>query len=283
MYVILSGSLLNIVLDPIFLFGLEMGMRGAALATVIAQFVSAVWAFSYFARGKSLLKLRVSNLRLKPSICLSVIAVGSPMFAMQMAASVVNAILNTQLRICGGDLAISVIGAVHAVALFFVMPIFGLTQGAQPIIGFNYGAHMYERVRKAMQTGILSATVLCVVGFVTVMLFPSQVIRLFNRHDQDMLHMGVHAMRVCLVMLPAVGYQIVAASYFQAVGKPFHALFLGLSRRVLFLTPAILLLPRFLGLEGIWIAIPIADLLSFLLTGVWFWYEMRNLDRKGRD
>jgi putative MATE family efflux protein len=277
MYTMLIGALLNTVLDPIFLFGFGWGMRGAAVATVSSQAVSALWVLSYFLRGRSLLRLHSRNLRLHRSICASIIAIGSPMFAMQMAASVMNAILNNQLRIYGGDLAISVIGIIHAVALFIAMPIFGLNQGAQPIIGYNYGARKFDRVKKALQTAILFATAICLAGFFVVMVFPLQVIWLFNREDETLMHLGTQAIRICMVMFPIIGFQIVSASYFQAVGKPKHALFLGLSRQVLLLIPAILILPYFFGLNGVWAAIPTADLCSSVLTGTWLWLELRHL------
>lgn len=277
MYTMLIGAALNTVLDPIFLFAFGWGMPGAAAATVISQAVSAVWAFGYFIRGHSLLKIRARNLWLQQRLCLTIIVIGSPLFAMQLAASAMNAILNNQLRIYGGDLAISVIGIIHSVALFIAMPIFGLTQGAQPIIGYNYGAEKYDRVKKTLQLAIFWATAICVAGFIVVMVFPAHVIGLFNRQDTELMQLGTRAIRICLIMFPIIGFQIVSANYFQAVGKPMHALLLGLSRQVLLLIPAIIILPRYFGLDGIWIAIPSADICSSLLTGVWLWFELRHL------
>jgi len=280
MYTLLIGAGLNTILDPIFLFGFGWGMRGAAAATVISQAVSSVWVLIYFFRGDSLLKIHVGNLRLRWPICVSILTIGSPMFAMQMAASVVNAILNNQLRVFGGDLAVSVMGIIHAVALFIAMPIFGINQGAQPIIGYNYGAENFDRVKKALQTAILFATAICVAGFLVVMVLPSQVIWLFNRKDELLMRLGTPAIRISLVMFPIIGFQIVSASYFQAVGKPKHALFLGLSRQVLLLIPAILILPYFFGLNGIWAAFPASDLASSILTGTWLFLELRHLRKR---
>jgi putative MATE family efflux protein len=277
MYTMLIGSLLNTCLDPIFLFVFQWGMTGAAAATVISQAVSAVWVLAYFLGGRSLLQIRPRNLSLTVPMCREILLIGSPMFAMQMAASVMNAVLNNQLRIYGGDLAISVIGIIHSIALFIAMPIFGLTQGVQPIIGYNYGAEQYDRVMRALQLAILWATVICVTGFVVVMLFPAQVIGLFNRQDDELMELGTHAIRICLVMFPIIGFQIVSANYFQAVGKPKHALFLGLSRQVLLLIPAILIGPLLFGLDGIWLAIPTADFCSSVLTGTWLMFELRHL------
>ncbi len=280
MYTMLIGALLNTILNPIFLFGFGWGMRGAAAATVIAQAVSALWVLGYFLGGKSLLTLHGGNLRLRWSVCASILTIGSPLFAMQIAASVMNAVLNHQLRLHGGDLAISVMGIVYAVALFIAMPTFGINQGAQPIIGYNYGARKFDRVKKTLQTAILFATAICLSGFLVVMLFPSQVIWLFNREDEALMRLGTHAIRICLMMFPIIGFQIVSTSYFQAVGKPKQAMLLGLSRQVLLLIPAILILPHFFGLNGIWAALPTADLASSTWTGIWLFLELRHLRRR---
>jgi len=242
--------------------------------------VSALWVLSYFLGGKSLLRIHVRNLRLQWSVCASIVTIGSPMFAMQIAASIMNVILNNQLRIHGGDLSISVIGIIHAVALFIAMPIFGINQGAQPIIGYNYGAKKFDRVKKALQTAIIFATVICLSGFLVVMVFPSQVIWLFNREDEALVRLGAHAIRICLMMCPIIGFQIVSTSYFQAVGKPKQAMLLGLSRQVLLLIPLVLILPHFFGLNGIWAAIPTADLASSMWTGIWLFLELRHLRRR---
>lgn len=280
MVTMLIGALLNTILDPIFLFGFGWGMRGAAIATVASQAVAALWVLSYFLRGDSLLKLRRRNLKPRWSLCRSILVVGSPVFAIQMAASVMNSVLNNQLGIYGDDLAISVMGVVYAVLLFIAMPILGINHGAQPIIGYNYGAKQFGRVKTALQTAILFATAICLAGFLLVMMFPSQVIGVFNREDESLIRLGTHAIRICLAMLPIVGFQIVSTGYFQAVGKPKQALFLGLSRQVLLLIPAILILPHFFGLNGLWAALPAADLCSSVLTGAWLYFELRRLRRQ---
>jgi len=280
MFTMLIGALLNMILDPIFIFGFGWGMRGAALATVASQAVSCLWVVSYFLSGRSLLRFRRANLRLQWPTCTSIVAIGSPPFAMQIAAATLNAILNHQLHSYGGDLAISVMGVVYAVMLFIAMPIFGLNQGAQPIIGYNYGAENFGRVKKTLQTAILAATTITAAGFFVTMVFPSQVIWLFNREDQALMRLGTHAIRICLMMLPIVGFQIVSASYFQAVGKPKHALLLSLSRQVLLLIPAVFVLPCFFGLDGVWAAFPTADLGSSILTGIWLLWELRHLHRR---
>jgi len=280
MITMLLGAFVNMTLDPIFLFGFGWGMRGAAAATVVAQAVSALWVLSYFHGGRSVLALHARNLRLRWSIVAPILAVGSPIFAMQIAGSALGAIMNHQLRIHGGDLAISVMCIIHAVVMFIAMPIFGLNQGAQPIIGYNYGALRFDRVKRTLQTAIVAASAMTCAGFLVVMCFPAQLIWLFNRDDPALAQLGVHAIRICLAMLPIVGFQIVSASYFQAVGKPKQAMLLSLSRQVLLLIPAILILPSFFGLDGIWAAMPTADLGSSILTGTWLALELRHLHRR---
>jgi Na+-driven multidrug efflux pump len=199
---------------------------------------------------------------------------------MQMAASVMNSLLNNQLRAYGGDLAISVMGVIYAVLMMVAMPVFGLNQGAQPIIGYNYGAGKFDRVKKTLQTTVFAATAIVLVGFTVAMLFPSDVIRLFGKKDQDLIGMGTHAMRVCTIMLPLLGFQVVGATYFQAVGKPRQAMVLMLSRQLLLLIPAVMVLPYFFRLEGVWAALPTADFCSSVLTAAWLLPELRLLHRR---
>ena len=280
MLTLLIGVVLNLILAPVFIFGLGWGMRGAGLATVISQAVSAVWVVAYFARGRSLLRLRWWNLGLQIPTARKILVIGSPPFAMQMAATVMNSLLNHQLRLHGGDIAISIMGVVYVVAMMVAMPIFGVNQGAQPIIGYNYGAGKYDRVRKALLTAILAATAIAAFGFLVAMLLPGQVMRLFNRSDEALVQLGSRAMRVSLMMMPLIGFQIVSASYFQAVGKPKQAMFLMLSRQLLLLIPAVLILPLFFRLNGVWAALPAADFGSSVMTGSCLLLEMRHLHRR---
>ena len=164
---------------------------------------------------------------------------GSPPFAMQLVASVLQSILNHQLSHYGGDLAISVMGVIYSMFMMVLMPIFGINQGVQPIIGFNYGAERFDRVKKTLELAIPAATSITLLGFGVMMFFPAEVIRLFNPKDPAMLELGTHALRIATMMLPLVGFQVVSASYFQAIGKPKQAMFLMLSRQVLLLIPAV--------------------------------------------
>jgi len=283
MLTLLIGVVFNVILAPLFIFVFEWGMRGAGLATVLSQAVSAVWVLLYFVRGKSALRLHAGNLRLSLSVCASILAIGSPPFLMQLAASVMNSLLNNQLRLHGGDVAISVIGVIYAVAMMVFMPIFGITQGAQPIVGYNYGARQFGRVKNAWQLAVFAATAIAMAGFVVMMFFPAQVIRLFSPGDAALLAVGCRAMRLAVIALPLVGFQIVSASYFQAVGKPKQATLLMLSRQVLLLIPAVLILPTFLGLDGVWLALPLSDFLASLVTGICIVFELRHLNEGHED
>lgn len=280
MLTLLIGVFLNVVLAPLFIFGFGWGMKGAGLATVLSQAVSATWVFAYFLGGKNVLKLHLGNLRLRWAVCAPILAIGSPLFLMQMAASVMNSLLNNQLRIYGGDLAISAMGIIYAGFMMTAMPIFGITHGAQPIVGYNYGAGKFGRVKRTWQLAVLAATMIALAGFTVMMFFPAQVIRVFNRDNEELLKVGCRAMRLAVMMLPLIGFQIVSASYFQAVGKPKQAMLLMLSRQVLLLIPAVLILPRFLGLDGVWLALPISDFLASLTTGTCIFFELRHLDER---
>jgi len=283
MLTMLIGEVINVILAPIFIFGFGWGMRGAALATVLAQAVSTAWILYYFLGGKSFLKFHWRNTRLRTSICLKIMAIGSPPFFMQLAASMVQSILNNQLDKYGGEIAISVMGIVFAVAMLFFMPMFGINQGAQPIMGYNYGARQYDRVMKTLKTAVLVSSSIALLGFLIMMFAPGLVIRIFNNRDQKLLDLGVHAMRICVIMMPTIGFQVVSAGYFQAVGKPREAMLVTLSRQVLFLIPATLVLPYFFGLNGVWAALPTSDGISAFLTAALLLLELRHLGKKNGE
>jgi putative MATE family efflux protein len=278
MLTMIIGAVLNIILDPIFIFVFGLGVKGAAIATVISQAAAAAWVLRYFLGGRSLLKLHAKNLVPSWAFVKRIAAVGSPPFAMQIAASAMNGILNNQLQRYGGDVALSAVGIIYSIAFLIIMPVIGLNQGSQPIIGYNYGARKFDRVKRTLMLAILAATVWVSLGFVLTQFFPQALIRLFNKKDAELLALGPHAMRMFMMLLPILGFQIVSANYFQAVGKPLKAMLLSLSRQVLLLIPAIIILPRFFGLEGIWAAAPTADLLSSIWTATWLLVEFRHLN-----
>jgi putative MATE family efflux protein len=273
----LISVLLNVIFAPIFIFWFGWGMQGAAWATVVSQAVSAVWVVAYFLCGTSVLKFHLRNLWPDLCVCTGILAVGSPAFAVTLANGVLHSILNRQLGDYGGDLAISVWGIIFRTLMMVFMPMVGLNQGAQPIIGYNFGAQRFDRVKKTLETAIMAATGFAVLGFVAAMCFPGPLIRLFAHNDEEPMALGIHAIRIAALMLPVVGAQIIGAGYFQAVGKARQAMILMLSRQVILLIPAAIILPKFFGLDGVWAALPTADFGAFVWTSVWLLLELRHL------
>lgn len=280
MATMLIGAITNTILDPVFIYLFDMGVKGAAIATVISQIVSAVWVLSYFLRGKSQLRLDLRSAhKIKWEIVLQIISIGFAPFAMQLASGLQNLILNQSLANYGGDLAISAMGIVFSVNTLFMMPIFGINQGSQPIIGFNYGAKKYARVKQTFFYAATGATIFVIFGFLATRLIPIQLVSLFGRQDAELMSLGVRAMKMVMVFYPIIGLQIVGANYFQAVGKPKKAAFLSLSRQVLILIPALLILPRIWGLNGVFMAYPLADGIATLVTILLLRRELTTLGK----
>ncbi len=277
MYTTLIAAAINIALDPLFIFTFNMGIKGAAFATILSQFVSMVLVFRHFTIGKSNLKLYKKNLKLDMAIILSIVSIGLSPFLMQVAASVVSIVTNNALKSTGGDMAIGAMTVINAIVLFFMMPIFGINQGTQPIIGYNYGAKQYGRVKEALKLAIIAGTTISTFGFIMTQFLTVPLIKIFN-NDPELVAIATKGMRIFLSMLPVIGFQIISANYFQAVGKAPKAIFLSMLRQVIVLIPLLLILPKFFGLTGVWFAGPIADLTASLMTAFFLFNEMRHLD-----
>lgn len=272
----LIGAVLNTILDPIFIFVFGWGVQGAALATIISQLVSAIWVLSYFIKSQSSLKLKASNMKLQKDIILSIFSIGMSPFSMQLAASVVSIVANNSLKTYGGDLAIGAMTVINSTTMIFLMPIFGINQGAQPIIGYNYGAKYYKRVKDTLKYAVFAATVIVLIGFMLVELFPASIIKTFN-DDPKLVDTGIYGIRIFLSMLPLVGFQIISTNYFQSIGKAKVSMFLSLLRQVILLIPLYLILPYFFELKGVWLAGPIADATASIITAIFLFREMRKL------
>lgn len=277
MMTMLIGAVINIILDPIFIFVFDWGIQGAALATVISQFISSAWVLYYFFGGASHLKIRAKNIPLNARIVKRSLALGFPPFIMQIASSFLLTIMNRSLKFYGGDIAIAAVGIVLSINMLILMPVIGIKQGVQPIIGYNYGARKYKRVKKTVRMGLVGSFAITLTGFLACMIFPEQIVSLFGREDPAQVEIGARALRIFMSFLPLAGIQIIGAAYFQAVGKPRPATLLSLSRQVLILIPALLILPLYFGLDGIFASIPLADLLAaFLALGLLF-FEFKKL------
>lgn len=278
MYTMIIGSVTNVVLDYIFIFIFHWGIKGAAFATVISYGVTSTWVLYYFLSGKSLIKIRLKNLKPRASVVQGIAIIGFPAFAMQITSSVQNMILNRSLGYYGGDLALATIGILMSIATLLVMPVIGISQGAQPIIGFNYGARRIGRVIGTLKLAVIWATVIVTIGFLISRLWPTQMIMLFNRNP-ELVNMGTHAMFIFFIFFPLVGLQIISSGYFQAMGKPVQATILTLSRQIIIFIPLLLIVPRYWGLDGIWWAGAFSDIGAFLLTGIWLWFEVKHLNK----
>lgn len=265
MMTMIIAALLNTLLNPLFIFGLGMGIRGSAMATVIAQAVSACWVVAHFLLPHAYLKLHLKNLYPGKEIISEIFSMGSSVFFMQIAASFVAGLFNYTLASCGGQMAVAAMGVVNRVSMLILMPIFGISQGAQPIIGYNFGAQNYERVRETVKLAAIWATIAATAGFTAVMLFDTQIIRLFT-DDPALIVIGSNGLKFFLLMLPVIGLQVIGTTFFQATGRPMYALSLSMSRQVVILIPLLLILPRFWGVQGVWLAGPISDLGSSLLA-----------------
>ncbi|MGO9410927.1 MAG: MATE family efflux transporter [Spirochaetia bacterium] len=254
---------------------------GSALTTVISQAVGTVWVLSYYLGGKSLLKLKVQNFIPGGGIVASIVAVGSAPFFSELAAAVMNGIMNNQLERYGGDLAVTAMGIVFAISNLAYLTLLGIIMGVQPVIGYNFGARKYPRVRKTELTAIAAATVFVMLCFAAIELFPSAFVRLFAGSAAEIMSTGIYALRHYFILMPLIGFQVLSAGYFQAVGKPKQSLVLGLSRQFIILVPLLYILPIFWGLDGVWNAQPVSDALSFLITTVFLVREMKFLAREG--
>lgn len=281
MMTMLIGAVLNTIFNPIFIFGLHTGIRGSALATIVSQTVCSIWVLQYFTKGKSTLKLKTKNFKLKTGIVKQIFSIGLSPFLMQLAASVITIVLNKGLATYGGDTAIAAMGIINSVSMLILMPIFGINQGVQPIIGYNYGAKNFARVKKALKLAILAATAIATTGFILVELFPRQIMNIFiSGEGTALLSIGSRGIRMYLIMLPMVGFQIVSANYFQAVGKAKISIFLSLSRQVIVLLPLIIVLPQIFKLDGVWMAGPSSDFIASLITALFLIKELKKLERK---
>ena len=282
MMTMLISAGVNIILNPLFIFGLKMGISGSAWATVIAQAFSAIWVTLHFTSKKSLLKLHIANMIPDWHIIRQITKNGLSPFLMQFAASIVTVLFNFSLLKYGGEMAIASMGIIQRVSMLLLMPILGISQGLQPIIGFNYGAKQYDRVIEVLKLGIFVATCLSISGFIMIQLFDSNIISLFNQNP-DLIAMGARGMKIVLAMLPILGFQFISSQYFQAVGKAKHAILLSMSRQLILLIPLIIILPNLFGLTGSWIATPIADLGASVITGIFLTKELRKLKAQHKN
>lgn len=266
---VLIGAILNIGLDPLFIFGLEMGIKGAALATIISQGVSAIWVVSFLLSKRTGLKIRKQNLRLNARVCGAILALGISPFIMQSTESLISIVLNRGLQHYGGDIYVGVLTILQSVMQLIVIPVQGFSQGAQPIISYNYGAQKIDRVRKTFQIALATIWGFSFVFTGIVMLFPKAFVGLFTS-EQELLALSASKLPLFLAGLLVFGIQMTCQSTFMGLGKAKISLFIALWRKVILLIPLALILPHFAGVDGIYWSEPIADTVSALTAGFLF-------------
>ena len=267
--------LLNAVLDPIFIFGLDWGIRGAAIATVLAQCVSLAWIVHRFLNRQELIHFEKGQFRLDWQIAKKSLSIGLAPFLMNFVSCFIVIFLNQSLKKYGGDLAIGAYGIVNRVAFLFLMICMGLTQGMQPIAGYNFGAKQYDRVKEVLRKTIGYAVMVMCLGFVVCELFPVTVVSIFTS-DEQLLQNAAVGLRVVMMAFPLVGVQVVISNFFQSLGFAGRAIFLSLSRQLLFLLPALIALPLIYGIQGVWMSLPVSDAISCVVAVVLLLRFMKN-------
>jgi putative MATE family efflux protein len=284
MVAMLIGGIANTLLDPLFIFVFHWGMAGAAWATVISQGLSFAWCLSYFFTAKANSRLRRRFLPLDfRRVVGPFLVIGFSPFAMNLANSLLNVVLNRGLFKYGGDSAVAVMGILSAYMSIIFMPCFGITQGVQPLMGYNFGARKYGRVRRFFWLAAAAATAVMTLGWAGSQLFPAQIMRLFVPADSDLIPLGVRALGIFTLAFPIIGFPIMGGNLFQAIGKPFQSGLIALARQILLFIPFLIVFPKFLGLDGIFYAAPASDLLTTLLAAVLVARQMRNLRRLERE
>lgn len=278
MIAMIIGAGLNIVLDAIFILRLDMGVEGAAIATVISIIVTSLYLLSYYRLQDSSLKIRLANLIPYYQVIKEIIPIGMASFARSTATSFIVVILNRSLIFYGGDMAVATFGIVMRVLMLVLMPLFSVGQGLQPILGFSYGARNGARALKAIKLSIIVSTIISLVAFFPLVINAEPIIRIFT-NDASLLMQSTRAARLISLCIFLIGFQVVGSVLFQSIGKAVPAFLTAISRQILFFLPLILILPRFWQIDGIWLSYPAADILAFLFTLLLFIPEVRNLRR----
>ena len=273
--------ILNVIFAPLFIFVFEMGIRGAALATVIAQFVALVVILRYFSNQGRLLHFQKRNLRLDRRIAKDSLSIGLAPFLMNSAACLVTLFINQQLKSYSGDLAIGAYGIVNRISFLFIMINMGLNQGMQPIAGYNYGARKYSRVKEVYKKTVKYATLVAMAGFVVSIAFPHAAVSVFTS-DAELIELAAKGLVLINLMLPLVGFQMVTSNLFQCLGMINKSIILSMSRQLLFLLPLLYVIPMFLDAKGIWLSFPISDFLASMVTFIMLMGLLRKL-RKLND
>lgn len=270
--------ILNTGLDALFIYVFDMGIRGAAIATVLSQVVALVWLIIQYSKKNEVLHFEKKIFRFDRRIAAQSLSIGMAPFLMNVCASAVVIIINQQLKKYGGDLAIGAYGIVNRLSFIFLMIVMGLTQAMQPIAGYNYGAKLYSRVFEVLKKTIVAATVVTTFGFLVGFFLPEYAVRFFTS-DPQLIEHSARGMRITVLAFPIIGFQIVISNFFQSLGLVKKAIFLSLSRQLLFLIPCLVVLPLFFEIRGVWLSFPISDAIATIVA----WVLIRGLINKFKN
>jgi putative MATE family efflux protein len=275
----ITTVVINLILNPLFIFGFKWGIQGSALATVLSQAVMLIWQLKFLSNKDNFIHFKKQFFKLQAKVVKSSLAIGLSPFLMNAAASLVVIIINQGLIRTGGDLAVGAYGIVNRIAFLFVMIVMGFNQGMQPIAGYNFGANLFHRVDEVLRKTVIRATIVTTFGFIIGELFPHAVASIFT-NDEELISIAANGMRIVFITFPIIGFQMVTANFFQSIGMAGKAIFMSLSRQLLFLIPSLLIFPYFWGINGIWISMPVSDTISSVLAGILLFRQFKTFKQK---
>lgn len=278
MYTNMIGAILNAILAPLFLFGFNWGIRGAALATDISMMITCIWVMSHFFNRRNTLHFTRGTFRFDWSVIRSVLYIGMAPFLINVCGSLINAIVNTSLLRYGGDNAIAAVVVFNRFVTIFVFIVIGICQGMQPILGYNYGAGKHDRLFRTLRLAAVTAVIITTIGCIAAHIWPSQISGMFMTDDEQISE-AVNCLRIATISFWMVGFQIIATNFFQSLGMAGKAVFLSLTRQIIFMVPLLFILPPIFGLNGVWSAFPISDVIATIVASVMLIWQIRRIRR----
>ncbi|WP_352422680.1 MATE family efflux transporter [Proteiniphilum sp.] len=278
----IATVLINLVLNPLFIFVFQWGIKGSAWATVISQTVMLVWQLKFFSNKNNFIYLQKKAFKLHKKIVTDSLSIGLSPFLMNAVSCLIVIVINQGLLRTGGDMAIGAYGIVNRISYLFLMIVMGLNQGMQPIAGYNFGAMLYKRVNEVLKKSIILATGVTTFGFLVVLFFPETIASMFTS-DRELIELSKNGLHIVFLTYPIIGFQMVTSNFFQSIGMVGKAIFMSLSRQLLFLLPCLLIFPYYWGINGIWYSMPAADLISSIVAAAMLIYQFRQFKLKGQE
>ena len=282
MFATIFTVVINTLLDPIFIYTFQLGIRGAAYATILSQILALIWQMKLFSNKKELIRFTSGTYRLQKDLVRNIIGIGMSPFAMNVCACIVVIFINKGFVAYGGDLAVGAYGIDNRVAFFFIMITMGVTQGMQPIAGYNYGSQQLDRLMKVLRYSVYAGVAVMTTGFLVAMFLPELCVRMFTS-DETLIAMAGRGIRIDMAAFPVVGYQMVVTNFFQSIGKAKISMFLSLSRQLLFLIPLLIVLPPQLGVDGVWLSLPVSDVIAAIVAAVMMFIYMKKFNRQHKE